>query len=64
MTKGTILLHSFRHNLEMRLFSLNNFYVEVYNVKGTGEVMMINTFSDIFSLESWLQEVDISELVI
>lgn len=45
------------------LYELYDFYVEVYTIQESGEVIMVSAFKDTKSLEPYLEQIDISELV-
>ena len=59
---GILLAETSRLQLSLQLFSLYNFYVEVYLMAQTREIIIIHSFQDLGALDAWLQEIDISEL--
>lgn len=63
MRQGCYLLSYQRYNIVIRLFQLNNFYVEVYSLEEDGKVIMINAFDDTKYLEPYLETVDVSTLI-
>ena len=63
MREGCYLLSYKRYNIVIRLFQLENFYVEVYSVEEDGKVIMINAFDDTKYLEPYLESVDLSALM-
>ena len=63
MKKGCYLLSYKRYNIVIRLFQMENFYVEVYSVEEDGKVIMINAFEDTKYLEPYLESVDLSALM-
>ena len=60
---GVMLIECRRFNFTLRLFQISRFYIEVYSMEGSGEVIAINAFEDTESLENYLEQIDISELV-
>ena len=63
MKRGVLLVECRRFNLRLRLFGLDNFYVEIYSTEETGEVIAVNAFDDLSTLDTYLEKIDISELV-
>jgi hypothetical protein len=47
----------------IRLYQLDNFYVEVFMLKETGSVLMIKCFEDTDHLQEYLKKINISHLV-
>ncbi len=64
MTLGVLLIECRRFNFTLRLFQIQKFYIEVYSTEESGEVIAINAFEDIDSLDSYLEQIDISKLVV
>ena len=46
--------------VSLRLFALENFYVEITSNKKTNKVISINDYTDIFELDHILEAIDIS----
>lgn len=63
MMMGVLLVECRRFNFTLKLFQICSFYIEVYSMEESGEVIAINAFEDIDSLESYLEKIDISTLV-
>ena len=63
MMMGVLLMECRRFNFTLRLFQLHKFYIEIYSMEESGEVIAINAFEDIESLETYLDQIDISTLV-
>lgn len=63
MMMGVLLIECRRFNFTLRLFQIHSFYIEVYSMEESGEVIAINAFEDIENLETYLEQIDISELV-
>ena len=63
MVMGVLLMECRRFNFTLRLFQLHKFYIEIYSMEESGEVIAINAFEDIASLETYLDQIDISTLV-
>lgn len=53
-----------RYNLILRLFLLDDFYVEVINLEMRGELVTIRAFQDTDNLEPYLDEIDLSALAV
>ena len=60
MNHGVLLMQCKRYNLKLRLFALENFYVEVVSNSSTKEVITITSYEDLDSLDHILSEIDIS----
>jgi hypothetical protein len=60
---GTLLLEVERMGLILRLFSVSDFYVELYCVPSDGTIIMLNAFTEVNDLEPYLDEIDISGLI-
>ena len=60
---GVLLVECQRFNLTLRLFQLDAFYVEIYCLETTGEIVSIHSFEGTSGLETYLKEIDISELI-
>ena len=58
-----MLIECRRFNYCLQLFQVDNLYVEVYSMQKAGEIVSVNAFEDTGNLETYLEEIDISELV-
>jgi hypothetical protein len=63
MMMGVLLMECRRFNFTLRLFQIYGFYIEIYSMEESGEVIAINAFEDIDSLDTYLEHIDISTLV-
>jgi hypothetical protein len=63
MMMGVLLMECRRFNFTLRLFQLLQFYIEIYSMEESGEIIAINAFEDLDSLETYLEQIDISPLV-
>lgn len=63
MMMGVMLMECRRFNFTLRLFQIYRFYIEIYSMEESGEIIAINAFEDIDSLETYLEQIDISTLV-
>ena len=63
MMMGVLLMECRRFNFTLRLFQFHKFYVEIYSMEESGDIIAINAFEDIESLETYLEQIDISPLV-
>ena len=62
-TSAVLLVECRRFNLSLKLYQVEKFYVELYSNEETGEVVAINAFEDLNNLESYLEQIDISEVL-
>jgi hypothetical protein len=63
MMTGVLLMECRRFNFMLRLFQVRQFYVEIYSMEESGEVIAINAFNDTDSLETYLEQIDIKPLL-
>jgi hypothetical protein len=63
MRKGIFLMSYKQYNVVIRLFQLNDFYVEIYSFDEDGKVAMINAFKDMKQLDPYLERLDVSVLL-
>jgi len=62
-SKGTFLMSYRQYNVKIRLYELDNFYVEVYSFDEDGKSAMINAFEDTKYLDPYLEKLDVSQLL-
>lgn len=60
--KADVLLELAKYNLKLYLYTCGNFYIEVFRINDTGEVINIYAFEDLINLEPYLEQIDISEV--
>jgi hypothetical protein len=58
--EGIYLTHRVTSQFILRLFELENFYVEITTLKDKGKVISIKAFRDTEKLEPYLAAIDIS----
>ena len=63
MMQGTMLSQAKKYNVNLHLFQLNNFYVELFSKDDSGEIITTRAFEDTAHLDIYLQEIDISSLL-
>jgi hypothetical protein len=63
MKKGIFLTSYSQYNVIIRLFQLQDFYVEIYSFDEDGKIAMINAFRDLKYLDPYLERLDVSELI-
>jgi hypothetical protein len=58
--KQCIYLMSYtQYNVVIRLFQLDNFYVEIYSFDEDGKIAMINAFEDLKQLDPYLERLEL-----
>ena len=62
MTKGVCVAERFTDDLQMLLFQLDRFYVEVVFKKTTDEAVGARSFENTDELAPYLETIDLSEL--
>lgn len=50
-------------NMQVTLYALDNFYIEVYRLECTLIIWKINSFANVKLLDPYLEQIDISFLV-
>lgn len=59
---GTLLITLKGKGVMLKLFSLENFYVEITSNRKSNKIIAINDYTDIFKLDHILEAIDISVL--
>ena len=63
-SKGIFLMSYRQYNVKIRLYQVDNFYVEVYSFDEDGKIAMINAFQDTKYLDPYLEKLDVSGLML
>ncbi|MDB5250874.1 MAG: hypothetical protein JWP27_43 [Flaviaesturariibacter sp.] len=60
---GVFLGERVSRDMTVLLYGLNDFYSEIFRMRGSGAIVKVRSFTDTDLLEPYLAEIDIRELL-